>query len=185
MSEQRKQLYVKRSFQQTQILEVLLSTFIVLNLVVIIGYFMIDSMADIQDLKHNLAYVVTVIEILSFTWIYRHNLKVSHRIAGPIFNMERGLRNVASGDLSFTVHLRKKDNFHEVGEQMNQAVSVLREKISEAQRLAGLVRENSSANPELATQLVDALAFFQTEPNLDTDHDNIRDAETSKGSQND
>lgn len=169
MPEQRKQLYVKRSFQQNMILEVLLATFIIINLIVIVGYFMIDNMTDVQDLKLNLAFIVTAIEVIGFAGMYRYNLKSSHRIAGPIFNMERGLRSLESGDLSIVIMLRNDDNFHEVANQMNNTIGQLREHVAEAQRLAMRLQESQSNDPEVINLLVKELGFFQTEPNLSSE----------------
>jgi methyl-accepting chemotaxis protein len=166
MAEQRKQLYVKRNFQQSLILEVLLTTFIVLNVIVIIGYFLIDSMSDVQDLKVNLAYVVAVIEVVSFVWIYRHNLKMSHRIAGPVWSMESGLKKIGEGDLNITIRLRKNDNFQEVGETMNQTIHNIREKIVDVKLLVNELENSEGKNTDLLQKLNDALSYFKTEPQL-------------------
>lgn len=180
MSEQRKQLYIKRSFQKTMILETLLMTFIIINVIVVIGYLMINTMADVQALKQSLAYIVTAIEVISFIWMYRYNLKASHRIAGPIYNLERGMAALAVGDLSVAIRLRKGDSFQEVGDQMNATIGKLREKITDVQHLAMQLQEGSSVDAGLVNQLVDELAYFQTEPDLSNKGEDSTDSDGEK-----
>ena len=169
MGEKRSQLYVKRHFQQSMILEVLLITFILINIIVMVGYLMIDSIANIQQLKEYLAYSVAGLEIMGFLLVYRYNLKASHRIAGPIFTTERCLKSIESGDLAFAMKLRKKDQFHELGEQMNTTVDQLRERIDKAQELAKQLQEMPGTDSLIINQLVQELSYFKTEPALSKD----------------
>ena len=136
MSDKRSQLIIKRHFQQSMILEMLLVMFILVNLIVIAGYFLIDSISDVQQLKHNLAFTVAALEIVGFIIFYKMNLRSSHRIAGPVYVIERCLRWIAQGELTFTMRLRQGDQFHEVKEQMNDSVAILRKRIASSQALA-------------------------------------------------
>jgi methyl-accepting chemotaxis protein len=57
-------------------------------------------------------------------------LFVTHRIAGPIFRIKRGIRDLADGRLNETIHLRKKDEFHDVAEELNTLAARFRESFS-------------------------------------------------------
>jgi sensor histidine kinase YesM len=163
MAEQRKQLFIKRRFQQNMILEVLLITFILINLIVIAGYLVIDSMSDIQQLKQTLAFMVAGFEIIGFAVVYRFNVKSSHRIAGPVFVIERSLKFIESGDLAFTMRLRQGDQFLEVCDQVNSTVGALRERVARVQQLAHQLRDGDGSDRTVADQLVQELDFFKTQ----------------------
>lgn len=167
MGEQRSQLLIKRQFQQSLILEVMLATFVFINLIVIIGYLLIDSIADVQQLKRYLGFAVAALEIVGFVVVYRINLRSSHRIAGPVFVIERSLRQIEVGELDFTMRLRQGDQFQEVCEQMNTTVTGLRQRIGRAQQLARQLHRQASPEPALVEQLVRELDYFRTEADAD------------------
>ncbi len=163
MVEQRSQLIIKQHFQQSMILQVMLVTFIMINLIVIIGYLLIDSILDVQQLKRYLAFSVAGLEIIGFIFVYRLNVKSSHRIAGPVYVIERSLKSIEAGDLSFTMRLRKNDQFHEVKDQMNLTLTKLKQHIGTAQQLAGQLQKSSHPDLLLVDQLVDQLSYFKIE----------------------
>jgi sensor histidine kinase YesM len=175
MAEQRKQLFIKRRFQQNMILEVLLITFILINLIVIAGYLVIDSMSDIQQLKQALAFMVAGLEIIGFAVVYRFNVKSSHRIAGPVFVIERSLKFIESGDLAFTMRLRQGDQFLEVCDQVNSTIGVLRGRIAKAQQLAHQLRDGSDR--AVVDQLVQELDFFKTQQPSSSDADSTSEGQ--------
>lgn len=49
-------------------------------------------------------------------------LFISHRIAGPLYKFESLLERMASGDISFDVHLRRKDEVRKLAEAFSKAV---------------------------------------------------------------
>lgn len=80
----------------------------------------------------------------------------SHRIAGPIYRMERSLEAIESGDLTTTTKLRSGDQFMPVAEDMNGMVRALNHRVksmhealdgikSDAQRLSALLQEEGLA----------------------------------------
>ena len=160
MSEKRSQLIIKRHFQQSMILEVLLVMFNLVTVIVIAGNFLIDSMSDVQQLKHNLAFTVAGLEIVGFAVFYKLHLRSSHRIAGPVYVLERSLKLIESGDLSFDMGLRQGDQFHEVKDQMNLTLAVLKERISKAQKLTGKIK-SSGADTAVVEELEQTLAYFK------------------------
>lgn len=162
MADQRSRLIIKRHFQRSMILEILLITFLLINLIVIVGYLLIDSINDIQQLKHYLGFTVAGLEAIGFAVVYRYNLKASHRIAGPLFVIERNLKYIQAGDLSFAMRLRQGDRFHEVKDQFNLTLTDLRERIAKAQQLAARVQANGNDHAA-ADELVQTLAHFKIE----------------------
>lgn len=158
----RKQLYVKRQFQQSMLLQSLLITFIIINVIVMATFWAIDSVADLQQLKFTMAITIGLLEVIGFISLYRLNLKSSHRIAGPIFSMERCLRSIEQGNLTTTLQLRKSDQFPETAEQLNATISSIRGRINRAQYLAARIQQRPDEAALLAQQLVDELAHFNT-----------------------
>ncbi len=58
-------------------------------------------------------------------------LFVSHKIAGPIYRFEKELEEIASGDLTRKIALRRKDQITNLAQNLNQMVSNFNRKISE------------------------------------------------------
>lgn len=162
MAEQRSQLFIKRQFQQSMILEVILITFILINVIVIAGYLVIDSISDIQQIKAILAYTVAALEIVGFFVVYRYNLKASHRIAGPIFTLERCIAAFAAGDLTVNMRLRKNDQFQEICESMNRAIGALRERVENVQMLTAELQKQTGTENDVMNNLLDELNYFKT-----------------------
>lgn len=48
-----------------------------------------------------------------------HTIFTSHRIAGPLYRIDRVLRGMAAGDYSQRVTLRRADRWHELGDAVN------------------------------------------------------------------
>ena len=90
-------------------------------------------------------------------------LFVSHRIAGPLYRLEKEITRIGEGDLSVQVSLRRKDQIGELAQTLNMATSQvhtkvfhLAEKLNEARALAA--REGSCQETlALLDQLEDQL----------------------------
>lgn len=158
----RRQMYVKRQFQNSMLLQATLITFIIVNVIIVTVFWAIDSFSDLQKFKSTLSYLIAAIEIVGFLVLYKLNLKASHRIAGPIFSMERCLGNVEQGDLTGTLKLRKADQFPETAEQLNTTLATLRKRINNAQYLAAQIQKHPDQTEQLSQQLIDELEFFNT-----------------------
>jgi methyl-accepting chemotaxis protein len=128
MAEKRKLLRIKNDFQQKLILQTLMMVFISINVVVI--YLFLGPLADAGTRTDIIGIVIAIMELIAFGIIYRFSLIASHRIAGPVFVLERSFDRMASGDLEQTIQFRKDDNFHETAEKLNTALSALHERIS-------------------------------------------------------
>ena len=70
---------------------------------------------------------------------------VSHRIAGPLYKLESLLERMASGDVSFDIHLRKKDEVEKLAEALGRAVHGLNELLcgakEESTQLNSVIKE--------------------------------------------
>lgn len=169
MADQRSQLFIKKKFQKNMVLEVLLISFILINTVVIIGYLLLDAIADVQDFKQYLAVTIAAVEIVGFVIVYRFNVRASHRIAGPIYSIEQGLIAIQSGDLSGLIKFREDDHFHETSGRFNQAVDTLRQRIARAQTLVAAIQHQAPADEDLIKQLAEELSYFNTEHRSSTE----------------
>jgi len=70
--------------------------------------------------------ILIVSPIVLFFAIY-----VSHRIAGPIYRIRRDLEQVAAGNYSLRIKLRKTDELKDVADAMNKVIDVLEQKSKE------------------------------------------------------
>jgi methyl-accepting chemotaxis protein len=60
-------------------------------------------------------------------------LVVTHKIAGPIFRLEKELTRIGNGDLTGKITLREKDQVMEFADSINQMADRLHEKVQEIQ----------------------------------------------------
>jgi len=67
------------------------------------------------------------------------SLFLSHRIAGPLFRLERSVEEITKGNLSFRIILRKKDELKELATLMNTMVETLSGRLKEVRRYADAV----------------------------------------------
>ena len=78
--------------------------------------------------------VLVIVNLIAALFSLVLILVFSHRIAGPIFNLGRVLRNVAEGDLSSRIRFRKRDFLQEIAGDGNMALDFLRQEIGEMQK---------------------------------------------------
>lgn len=57
---------------------------------------------------------------------------LSHRIAGPIYRLRKNLEEIAGGNYSLRISLRKTDELKDVADAINKVVDVLQAKHTEA-----------------------------------------------------
>ncbi|MBF0522023.1 MAG: HAMP domain-containing protein [Candidatus Omnitrophica bacterium] len=61
-------------------------------------------------------------------------LFISHRIAGPLYRLEKDLAEVSQGNLAMSFHVRKKDELKDLAKALNQMVLSLRTRILEIKK---------------------------------------------------
>jgi len=60
-------------------------------------------------------------------------MRLSHRIAGPIYRLKKSLKEVAEGNYGLRIRLRKTDELKDVAEAINKVVELLDKKGKEGQ----------------------------------------------------
>lgn len=170
MQNRRKILKVKNKFQDRMILEVVLTTFIFINVLVIASFFAIESIQDFFRLKMTLAVALATGEVGGLAIIYYYSLKSSHRIAGPVYMLERRLDEMANGNLAVSLHLRQGDYFHETGDVFNRCAANLKRRVSDVRSTAEALSKVDGLNSEskeLVNTLLTQLEVFQLTPRRD------------------
>ncbi|MDD3905699.1 MAG: methyl-accepting chemotaxis protein [Candidatus Omnitrophica bacterium] len=61
-------------------------------------------------------------------------LFVSHKIAGPLYRLDKDVQDVASGNLGMVFRLRTGDEIRPLAASLNEMVAVIRERVSEAKK---------------------------------------------------
>lgn len=161
MNEQRSQLFVNHIFQRTMILEVMLITFVFINVLVITGFVLLDTVPNLNQHKEYIGLAVALFEVIGFFMVYRFNLRASHRIAGPLFRLQRNLESMETGDIGFTMEVRQGDQFHELSNQMNATVGTLRDRIERIQKLVSSL-QHQPGNQQLLNEIASELSYFKT-----------------------
>lgn len=59
---------------------------------------------------------------------------ITHKIGGPITNLQRSIKNVGKGDLVSEVKLRQGDEFHDLAEDFGNMIEKIRQPILAAQQ---------------------------------------------------
>lgn len=171
--EQRKQLIVKEKFQNEVILQSTLITFIVLNVVIISWYLITNMYGQLPNAQITFSLVIAVLELIGIAIVYRYSKKMSFRVAGPLYAIEKKLMLIAGGDLSQEVRLRKNDYFHEVGDTVNEVVAAYQARIGRLKEVADELNSENSAerHRELARTLQAELEYFTLELRQDSSPD--------------
>jgi len=92
---------------------------------------------------------------------------LSHRIAGPLFRFEKDVNEVASGDLTKRIRLRKTDQLTEIQEALNMLVGTLDDRIgkirNELAEVSELLAKDDS--PHTVAQIKSTIARLKQEIN--------------------
>lgn len=78
----------------------------------------------------------------------------SHRLAGPLFAIQRGTKEIAKGDLLIKMHIRKGHNivFHQIVENINNMTDNLRDTILKMEeRVVKLSKETNGLSEKITT----------------------------------
>ena len=95
---------------------------------------------------------------------------LSHRIAGPIFRMERDLRNIAVGDLTVNIVLRQKDELKTVASGINEltrsfktTVSAQKDRLNRASAYLKALKSISKSGAQDPAAIADAITRLDEE----------------------
>jgi methyl-accepting chemotaxis protein len=101
-------------------------------------------------LSHLIAFVLITLLTIVIT------LLVSHKLAGPLFRFQKELKEIASGDLSNVVKMRKDDQVKVIADSLNQMRVNLQIKILDIKEEVEQIIESTSGQeipPELVKRL--------------------------------
>jgi signal peptidase II len=84
---------------------------------------------DIVIMLELLNSVISTTMIIALMVVFGLSLILSHYMAGPIYRFERTLEAMAGGNLAVDVRIRKNDEFREVADLFNVALSALRSRL--------------------------------------------------------
>lgn len=106
---------------------------------------------------------IALLGLVCFLIIWIIGIFFSHQFAGPSYKLEKCLREIAQGNLSFDIKLRNGDALHNVADSVNLLVERFRGVIAKSRELGQAMRQHSE-NKELldaVAELEDLLAGFQ------------------------
>lgn len=166
MKNRRETLKIKTKFQNQLILETTLVAFIFINCLIVLMFFFSEGGYNASLLKLKLAMIMAAGEVVGLVLVYRYSLKASHRIAGPLWNLERQLTLLGNGDLTVYARLRERDHLQETATLFNETVVKLRKNIADVKTTVEALRnENEMTNRarDLVATLSRQLASLKTE----------------------
>lgn len=150
---QRKNYFVEKGMQSKFILTLLLLLFLVAVITIcnlfVIYEFVVQNMDPIHGataqnlmevIKSVAGYRLLLIGLVNLMIVAIIGVFYSHQFAGPSYKLERSIRQIATGDLSFDVTLRKSDAMHNIADSLNVMLSRFRELFVKANELTGRMR---------------------------------------------
>lgn len=139
----RKKYFIKPGFQSRLTAIFILIVIIVANIVGALVYgFSVEKLesnlveeaklpVDSKQLGQALLPGVIIAELISIFVVAFICIFVTHTIAGPVYRMEKVVRNIGEGDLTHFIKLRPKDELKDLADSMNEMTMGLRNKIIE------------------------------------------------------
>ena len=90
---------------------------------------------------------------------------LTHRIAGPLYRFEKDLEEIASGNLSKRINLRKTDQMTELQEALNSFVDTFDQKIGRVKDSVFELREllSKKDDPEAAKKIYEMVEYLKGE----------------------
>jgi len=131
---------------------------------VILALLSADSLTVVyqdNDLQIGQTPFMLVKQLLTANWIFLiagsafvvvAAMMITHRIAGPLFRLERAVDNMSRGQLNDIIYLREKDEGKELAEKLNQFNNRLSQDLRymarQSRNIEDLLVQYSSLNPE-------------------------------------
>ena len=119
----------------------------------IIGDYVVKNTATIVELRDMNSFLITVFSIVGwriillgvvcFLIICIIGIFYSHQFAGPSYKLEKCLKEISEGNLSFDIKLRTGDALHNVADSINVLVDQFRNVIKQSRVLTEELRESA------------------------------------------
>jgi len=131
-------LAVKREFQRWMLKQVLVAVIVSAVVAALILYFyarqevvgsFFDAHIKIRRVSDLLLPVVLAGSAVSLAVGIFLSLFLPQKIAGPIYRIEQGLKQIGSGDLTTHIKLREGDTLQDLAENVNQTTASLRNQV--------------------------------------------------------
>ncbi|MCJ8347560.1 methyl-accepting chemotaxis protein [bacterium] len=117
----------------------------------IIGDYVVKNTATIVELRDMNSFLVTVFSIVGwriillgvvcFLIICIIGIFYSHQFAGPSYKLEKCLKEISEGNLSFDIKLRTGDALHNVADSINVLVDQFRNVIKQSREITEQLKE--------------------------------------------
>jgi len=163
-STHRRRTYYVHEYQRSFISHFCLATFgamVATSLVLLILFSLLDRLNQQTSLQLLIGVnCVVLLALLLLTAVLA--LRLSHRVGGPLYRLEKVMGEVAQGNLNQNVRLREDDELQTLAQAINQACQALSQGLREVNtQVAALkeaaARENSPVLQQQAAQLEELL----------------------------
>lgn len=159
MQERRHSLIAIRSIQVPLILQSVLASFILINLVLIIAFLIGSGLADPMGRLY-LAIAVAAVEIICLTGVFLAARKQSSRIAGPVYRIGELASHLKEGDLTARANTRDDDFFADQVSILNDAIQAIHDRLRDIQEDARSAGKDSEDT--VSQSLKQKLEWFRT-----------------------
>lgn len=132
----------------------------------------LDKLSDIFDGVNTLLtkWIVVFVFVIAILSIF-----VSHKIAGPVYRLEETTRIIASGDLTYQIHLREGDELQDLQEAFNTMSESLRQMVSKDREvIAELIETGKKLNETIKSGDKDPKALKAVSSKLQTIIDDLK-----------
>jgi len=135
----RSTLIVDKGFQYSQTMPVVMIAVLAANSVLIAVFFLLGS--DFSTKLQTFIWFVAAGEIILVTVTVFYGVKTSNRTAGPVYRLKKVVREVADGDLTIRIRLRKRDHLKDLATEVNAAIEILETRIAAIQQSSRKLRQ--------------------------------------------
>ena len=164
MDNRRKNFVINKPFQYQYSLFIVALTILGTNIFLIIQ--MLVPGEQPITITSTMALFIGAIELFLVIGVWYASLKLTHRIAGPVYVMSREIQKMGRGDLTARIRLREKDVFQDEARAMNESIAELRARVANLKAIAGKVQtsagEESGDNDKLIRDLVHGVTELNT-----------------------
>jgi methyl-accepting chemotaxis protein len=123
------------------------------------------SLEQIDALRADVTQQLWITAALSVFVIFIISIFVSHRIAGPLYNLRKHLAELAQGNLKQSLQFRKSDYFHQLARDYNYALEgirgMVRKKEDTAQAALHRIEKILPQSGELQKELQEVAALLR------------------------
>ncbi|MCU0652451.1 MAG: hypothetical protein MUC39_05880 [Candidatus Omnitrophica bacterium] len=130
----RKKKYLGTTFQKKLLFLVFAAAVIPATVIALCLYYMIFNMLSIQMFfpeaiaynvmpvlnKINMVIAIAIPIVLVVLWLIA--LELSHRVAGPLYRLEKELGEIVAGTKQGPIMVRRKDEFHSLAAKINKLI---------------------------------------------------------------